>query len=89
MAARRCYNRALVADPRLQGRIKVGVRVAADGTVCATRIVDSTMPADMTECAANLFRDGTYPTPRGGCIEAVVPLSFVPQPADAGSDAGP
>jgi hypothetical protein len=32
------------------------------------------------QCAANIFRSaGSYPAPRGGCVDAMVPMSFVPQ----------
>jgi hypothetical protein len=32
----------------------------------------------VANCAANVFRNGTYPAPAGGCVDANVPMSFVP-----------
>jgi hypothetical protein len=40
---------------------------------------------NVANCAANIFRtSGGFPSPRGGCIDANVPLSFVPQAGVAG-----
>jgi hypothetical protein len=33
----------------------------------------------VANCAANIFRSASYPAPRGGCVDATVPMSFVPQ----------
>jgi hypothetical protein len=33
----------------------------------------------VANCAANVFRNATYPAPRGGCVDVNVPLSFVAQ----------
>ncbi len=34
----------------------------------------------VANCAANVFRTtGGYPAPRGGCVDANVPLNFKPQ----------
>jgi hypothetical protein len=39
----------------------------------------------VANCAANIFRgSGNYPSPRGGCVVATVPLSFVPQGSSQG-----
>jgi hypothetical protein len=33
----------------------------------------------VANCAASIFKNATYPSPRGGCLDVNVPLSFVPQ----------
>ncbi len=78
--ARRCYNQALSLDSSLKGRVSVAVRVGPSGNVCSATVASNDMgtPA-VANCAANIFRAATYPAPRGGCVEANVPLSFVLQ----------
>lgn len=49
--------------------------------MCSATVTSNDMGnSDVANCAANLFRaNGNLPAPRGGCIDAPVPLSFVPQ----------
>ncbi len=79
--ARRCYDRALLQDSTLRGHVTVVVRVGPTGAVCSATVASNDMPTpDVANCAANIFRStGSLPAPRGGCIDAPVPLSFVPQ----------
>jgi hypothetical protein len=79
--ARRCYDRALLQDSTLRGHVTILVRVGAGGGVCSATVTSNDMATpDVANCAANIFRmSGTLPAPRGGCIDAPVPLSFVPQ----------
>jgi hypothetical protein len=79
--ARRCYDRALLQDATLRGHVTVLVRVGSAGGVCFATVASNDMPTpDVANCAANIFRSsGSLPAPRGGCIDAPVPLSFVPQ----------
>jgi hypothetical protein len=79
--ARRCYNSALAQDSSLKGHVTITVRVGPTGNVCSANVTANDMgtPA-VANCAANIFRQsGTLPSPSGGCVEAPVPLSFVPQ----------
>ncbi len=90
--ARRCYNQALASDSSLKGHVNLDVRISTTGNVCSVDIASNDMGSPgVANCAANIFRStGSYPAPRGGCIVAKVPLSFVPQgsaPA-AGSQGG-
>jgi hypothetical protein len=79
--ARRCYNSALARDPSLKGHVSISVRVAPSGNVCSATVASNDMgsPA-VANCAANIFRSaGGLPSPRGGCVDANVPMAFVPQ----------
>jgi len=80
-AARRCYNQALGQDSSLKGHVTIGVRVASNGNVCSANVLANDMGSPgVAQCAANVFRaTGSFPAPRGGCVDANVPLSFVPQ----------
>jgi outer membrane biosynthesis protein TonB len=78
--ARRCYNQALARDPSLKGRVSIGVRIGPAGNVCSVGVESNDMgtPA-VANCAANIFRNASYPAPKGGCVDANIPLKFVPQ----------
>jgi hypothetical protein len=79
--ARRCYNEALARDPSLRGHVTVSVRVGTVGNVCSVNVTSNDMGTpSVANCAANIFaRSGSLPSPRGGCVDATVPMSFVPQ----------
>lgn len=79
--ARRCYNQALTQDNSLRGHVSIAVRVGPSGNVCSATVAANDMGTpSVANCAANIFRSsGTLPAPRGGCIDANVPMSFVPQ----------
>jgi hypothetical protein len=78
--ARRCYNQALSQDSTLKGHISLAVRVAPSGSVCSVSVASNDMgTAAVANCAANILRNSVYPAPKGGCVEANVPLNFVSQ----------
>jgi hypothetical protein len=77
--ARRCYNQALAQDSTLKGHVSIAVRVGPSGNLCSANVATNDMgtPA-VANCAANIFRAAaSYPAPRGGCVDATIPLSFV------------
>ncbi|MGH7271383.1 MAG: AgmX/PglI C-terminal domain-containing protein [Polyangiaceae bacterium] len=79
--ARRCYNQALSQDSSLKGHVIINVRIGPAGNICAASVASNDMGTpSVANCAANMFlASGGYPAPRGGCVEARVPLSFVAQ----------
>jgi hypothetical protein len=79
--ARRCYNQALSQDSTLKGHVTISVRIGPAGNVCSASVASNDMGSpSVANCAANIFRSASgYPSPRGGCVDATVPLSFVPQ----------
>jgi hypothetical protein len=79
--ARRCYNEALGRDPSLRGHVTVAVRIGTAGNVCSVNVTSNDMGTpSVANCAANIIaRSGAFPVPRGGCIDATVPMAFVPQ----------
>jgi hypothetical protein len=82
--AKPCYDRALGNDGRLRGSMEVLVRLADTGAVCATRVLKTSMPADVNDCVTRVLGGADYPPPKGGCLDVSIPLSFVPKDADAG-----
>jgi hypothetical protein len=76
--ARKCYEQALANDAELQGKLSVTVKVGTGGASCAASIKsDDLHSATVSNCVVNYFRNGNFPAPRGGCVEATVPLNFV------------
>jgi hypothetical protein len=77
--ARRCYNAALAQDSSLKGHVSIAVRVGPGGNVCSASVASNDMGnPGVANCAANVFRNGSYPAPHGGCVDANIPLAFVP-----------
>jgi len=78
--ARHCYDQALRNDPSLKGHVSISVRIGPGGNACSAGVGSNDMGTPyVANCAANIFRNASYPSPRGGCIDVAVPLSFVPQ----------
>ncbi len=78
--AHRCYDSALANDSSLKGKVGVQVRVGSNGNVCEVDITENDMgtPA-VAACVQNWFRAaGHFPAPKGGCVDAKIPISFVP-----------
>ena len=78
--AHRCYDQALAQDSDLKGHVTVSVRVAQNGTLCAANISANDMGSDVVaNCVANVFRSSrSFPPPKGGCVDAKIPINFVP-----------
>jgi outer membrane biosynthesis protein TonB len=77
--ARRCYNSALASDSSLRGHVTIAVKVGPTGNVCSASVAGNDMGSPgVANCAANILRNASYPAPKGGCVVATVPLSFVP-----------
>lgn len=77
--ARRCYENALAQDPTLHGKITVALKIGANGQVCSASLASSDMDsANVANCVVDRYRSGVFPAPKGGCVEANVPVNFVP-----------
>jgi hypothetical protein len=78
-SAKGCYNKALLSNATLQGKLTVAVRVSPSGTACSASVAsDSLGDAAVSSCILQKFRSGAYPKPKGGCVDVQVPLNFVP-----------
>lgn len=79
-ASRRCYERALLQNATLQGRMVVGVRVGPQGEVCSANITQNGIgDPGLANCVVGMFRSSTFPAPQGGCVDTAVPMNFVPK----------
>jgi hypothetical protein len=79
-ASRRCYERALLQNSTLQGRMMLGVRVGADGRVCSASVTQNGIgDPGLANCVVGIFRSASLPPPQGGCVDTQVPMNFVPK----------
>jgi TonB family protein len=78
-----CYERALVADQDLSGRVMVQFRIAASGKVVSAVVQSSTLGSPPVEsCIADAVATWQFPAPRGGG-EVIVSYPFILKDADA------
>jgi outer membrane biosynthesis protein TonB len=79
-AARPCYERALRVNSSLQGKLTVNVRIDPQGNVCSAQVVEDAIHSnEVSNCVMGMFRSAKFPPPTGGCVDAKVPMSFVPR----------
>ncbi|WP_394825151.1 AgmX/PglI C-terminal domain-containing protein [Pendulispora albinea] len=78
--AHRCYDQALTQDNTLQGKVQISVRIAPSGNVCNVGVASNDMGTPVVaQCVAGYFKQAAhFPSPKGGCLDTVVPISFVP-----------
>ena len=78
--AQRCYEKALAQQEGLEGKLTLNLCVGVGGQVCSASVgSDSLRSPLVSQCVLNIFRSSTFPSPKNGCVEAQVPLNFVPQ----------
>ncbi len=77
-AVRLCYERALVDDPTLEGRVTVRFIIGTDGGVDNALVQDSKLEAPRVEaCITTAVRQMRFPAPEGGGIVIVAyPFMF-------------
>ena len=77
----RCYDNALAQDPTLRGKMSISVRIGAGGQVCSASATNNELASNpaLAQCVVNNFRSGTFPSPKGGCVDVAVPINFVPR----------
>jgi TonB family protein len=77
--ARSCYERALRTNTMLQGRMVVSLRIGPSGSVCSANVTQNELDPGVGNCVAQMFRTTSFPAPKGGCVDASVPLRFEPK----------
>jgi TonB family protein len=76
-AVRFCYERALVKNPKLSGKVVVRFVIDPDGKVTAAEIPDSSLKAPAVEdCILKRVRSWRFPQPEGGAVSVAYPFVF-------------
>jgi TonB family protein len=74
-----CYERELVRQPRLGGKVVVKFTIAATGAVVASVLENSTMRAPVVEsCVVKAVTRWRFPKPEGGMVSVSYPFVFTP-----------
>jgi hypothetical protein len=75
--AQGCYERALRQNSSLEGKLTVAVRISPSGAVCSARVVsDQLGDAGVASCVVQRFLSTPFSPPKGGCMDANVPINF-------------
>ncbi|HTQ07245.1 MAG TPA: AgmX/PglI C-terminal domain-containing protein [Polyangiaceae bacterium] len=78
--AQHCYEKALAQQESLQGRMTVNLCVGVGGSVCSASVSNDSLGSPMVaQCVTNIYRATTFPSPKNGCVDARVPLNFMPE----------
>src|SRR6186713_2859882 len=77
--SRACYEKALSSNSTLSGRMTVSLKISQQGGVCSAQIKSDLNNPLVENCVLQNFRAATFPPPKGGCVDASVPLYFKPK----------
>ncbi len=73
----RCYERELLKNPRLQGKIVFDWVIAPTGKVSSTRVASSSLDSQaVATCIGNAIKSWRFPKPVGGSVKVKYPFVF-------------
>lgn len=76
---RRCYNRALLADPTVRGTIRVKATLGPSGEVLGASASSSTpLSAVLMGCVRACVASAQFAPPDGGAATIAFPITFTP-----------
>lgn len=76
-AIKRCYDKALITNPSLQGKISVKIVVNMEGRVGSVTLSEDTLKdAEVAKCVQGVIGRLRFPKPEGGPATIVYPYSF-------------
>jgi hypothetical protein len=77
---RACYEKGLMTNPSLAGRVGVRFVIGRDGRVTNVADGGSDLPdASVVSCVSRAFYDISFPKPEGGIVTVVYPIAFQPE----------
>gem|GEM_PF-355833 len=72
-----CYERALLKDPGLAGKVVLEWTIGANGRVVAAKTKSSTLRnASVESCILSNLKSWTFPAPKGGVVIITYPFLF-------------
>ncbi|NVJ05392.1 AgmX/PglI C-terminal domain-containing protein [Myxococcus sp. AM001] len=72
-----CYERALLKDPGLAGKVVLQWTIGASGRVVAAKTKSSTLRnASVESCILSKLKSWTFPSPKGGVVIITYPFLF-------------
>jgi hypothetical protein len=78
--AKKCYMTALEGNESLAGEMTVQVRIGPNGEACSASVLsDTTGSSKLQQCVRLKMASGSYPRPKGGCVDVKIPVVFKPK----------
>jgi pSer/pThr/pTyr-binding forkhead associated (FHA) protein len=75
-----CYEKGLMTQPTLSGRVNVRFVIGGEGRVTHVSEAGSDLPdANVVRCVTRAFYDIGFPKPEGGIVTVVYPIAFQPE----------
>jgi pSer/pThr/pTyr-binding forkhead associated (FHA) protein len=75
-----CYEKGLMTNPTLSGRVNVRFVIGGEGRVTHVTEAGSDLPdSNVVRCVTRAFYDIGFPKPEGGIVTVVYPISFSPE----------
>ena len=79
-AIKRCYDKALISNPQLKGKMSVKIVINQQGRVDKTEIVDDTLhDAEVAKCVKGVIGRLRFPKPAEGTATVTFPFAFDPK----------
>ncbi len=75
---RQCYEKGLLSNPELMGRVSVKFVIGRNGDVMSAQDGGSDLPSSVVSCIVKGFSDLHFPQPEGGIVTVVYPVKFEP-----------
>lgn len=72
------YNKALKANPGLEGKLKVSLTISQTGWVADVALVESTLPAELTRELLAKMRHWTFSVKPATSFVVTYPIVFFP-----------
>lgn len=78
-AIKRCYDKALLVNPTLKGKIALSIMINTQGRVEAADVVEDTIgDKSVSKCIRGVISRLRFPKPDGGPVSFVFPVTFAP-----------
>ncbi len=76
---RACYEKGLLRNPSLAGRVATKFVIGRDGAVASASLESSSMPDEqVNSCVVRAFYGLSFPQPEGGIVTVMYPFVFSP-----------
>jgi TonB family protein len=72
---KRCYQRELAKNPKLEGKLVLNWTIARNGTVSQIKVAES-LHADVDACIIKVLRALQYPAPLNHVVNVTFPFVF-------------
>ncbi|MBP5201430.1 AgmX/PglI C-terminal domain-containing protein [bacterium] len=79
-AIKRCYDKALISNPQLNGKMSIKIVINKEGRVDRTEIVDDSLhDAEVAKCVKGVIGRLRFPKPADGTATVTFPFAFDPK----------